>query len=493
MTTTLTVPSDLQQAARDHLWLHFTRMGGDRRDVPVIVRGEGCYLEDVNGKRYLDALAGLFSVNVGYSFGEEIGQAALEQMRELPFYTNWSYTHPRAIELAAEVASLAPGDLNRVFFCSGGSEAVESAWKLARQYYLAHGQKELRSAVTPGARAGAQEPEVVHDAIVAAARARPTRYKAIARHIAYHGTTFGALSLNGIPAIRAPFEPLVPEVRHVRNTNRYHRPPDETEEELTAILLEDLEETILAMGPDTVSLVHMEPVQNAGGCFTAPEGYWRGVRELCTRYGILLSADEVITGFGRLGYWFGSERYDIRPDIVTCAKGLSSSYAAIGGVIATDRVMEPFLEETSMFSHGITFGGHPVMCAIALKNIEIMKRERIVEGVREHEAALRSTLEQLLELPIVGDVRGDGFLFAIELVRDKETRETFTDDECEWLLRGFLSGTLFERGLICRADDRGDPVVQISPPLVARQEEFDRIVAILGETLGEAWEQLSRR
>ena len=483
-------PEQLQQAARDHLWLHFTRMGGAKQDVPVIVRGDGCYLEDIHGKRYLDALAGLFSVNIGYSFGEEIGQAALEQMRELPFYTNWSYSHPRAIELAAEVASLAPGDLNRVFFCSGGSEAVESAWKLARQYYVAHGQGNLRAIVTPGARAGAQEPEVVHDAIVAAAKSRPRRYKAIARHLAYHGTTLGALSLNGIPAIRTPFEPLVSEVRHVRNTNRYHRPPEETEEAFTALLLEDLESTILAMGPETVCLVHMEPVQNAGGCFTPPEGYWRGVRDLCTKYGILLSADEVITAFGRLGYWFGSERYDIRPDIVTCAKGLSSSYAAIGGVVATDGVMAPFLEDTSMFSHGITFGGHPVMCAIALKNIEIMKRERIVEGVREHEAAFRSTLEQLLDLPIVGDVRGAGFLYSIELVKDKDTRATFSDDECEWLLRGFLSRALYERGLICRADDRGDPVIQISPPLVARQEEFDRIVALLGDTLAEAWKEL---
>ncbi len=379
-----------------------------------------------------------------------------------------------------------------MFFCSGGSEAVESAWKLARQYYVASGQSNFRSVVTPVARAGVQEPEVEHDAIVAAAKARPRRYKAIARHIAYHGTTLGALSLNGIPAIRTPFEPLVSEVRHVRNTNRYHRPPEETEEEFTALLLEDLETTILAMGPETVCLVHMEPVQNAGGCFTPPEGYWRGVRDLCTEYDILLSADEVITGFGRLGYWFGSERYDIRPDLVTCAKGLSSSYAAIGGVVATDRVMEPFLEDTSMFSHGITFGGHPVMCAIALKNIEIMKRERIVEGVREHEARFRSTLEQLLDLPIVGDVRGAGFLYAIELVRDKDTRTTFSDDECEWLLRGFLSRALYERGLICRADDRGDPVIQISPPLVARQEEFDRIVAVLGETLAEAWKELGQ-
>jgi adenosylmethionine-8-amino-7-oxononanoate aminotransferase len=483
---TLPASTDLQQAARDHLWLHFTRMGGYRDgEVPIIVRGDGCYLEDLQGRRYLDALAGLFSVNIGYSFGEEVGQAALEQMRELPFYTNWSYAHPRAIELAEQMASLAPGDLNRVFFCSGGSEAVDSAWKLARQYYLARG--------TTGLRATLAEPETRHDELVAATRSHPRRYKAIARHIAYHGTTFGALSINGIPGIRTPFEPLVPEVRHVRNTNRYHRPPEETEEEFTRLLLDELEATILAMGPETVCLVHMEPVQNAGGAFTPPAGYWHGVRELCTKYDILLSADEVITAFGRLGYWFGSERYDIRPDIVTCAKGLSSSYAAIAAVIATDRVMEPFLADMSMFSHGITFGGHPVMSAIALKNIEIMKRERIVEGVREREDAFRSTLAQLLELPIVGDVRGTGYFYAIELVKDGETRETFSDDECEWLLRGFLSARLFERGLICRADDRGDPVIQISPPLVAGQAEFDRIVEILGDVLAEAWDQLSRR
>jgi adenosylmethionine-8-amino-7-oxononanoate aminotransferase len=472
--------------AKEHLWMHFTRMGEyDFADVPIIVRGDGCYLEDSNGKRYLDALAGLFSVNIGYSFGEEIGQAALEQMRELPFYTNWSYAHPRAIELAAEVASLAPGDLNRVFFCSGGSEAVESAWKLARQYYAARGEKQLPGLVTPGARAGAQEPEVDHDAIVASAGSPPRRYKAIARHIAYHGTTMGALSINGIPAIRTPFEPLVSEVRHVSNTNRYHRPAEETEAQFTRFLLDELEQAILGMGPETVCLVHMEPVQNAGGCFTPPEGYWRGVRELCDRYDILLSADEVITAFGRLGYWFGSERYDIRPDIVTSAKGLSSSYASIGAVIATDKVMEPFMGVTSMFSHGITFGGHPVMCAIALKNIEIMKREGIIEHVRANEDAFRSTLAQLLDIPIVGDLRGTGFFYAIELVKDKDTRETFSGEECEKLLRGFLSNALFDAGMICRADDRGDPVIQISPPLVASHAEFDEITSILGEVLTE--------
>jgi adenosylmethionine-8-amino-7-oxononanoate aminotransferase len=470
---------ELRRLAGDHLWLHFTNMRG--HEPPIIVRGDGCYLEDVHGKRYLDALAGLFSVNLGYGFGEEIGQAALDQMRELPFYTNWTYAHPRAIELAAEVASLAPGDLNRVFFVSGGSEAVESAWKLARQYFAVRDGASEATGVAPGERIPGQEggPPSHH------------KYKAIARDIAYHGTTFGALSLNGVEPLREPFKPLVPEVRHVSNTNRYHRPPEETEEEFTAFLLGELEQTIQEMGPETICLIHMEPIQNAGGSFIAPAGYWRGVRELCDRYDILLSADEVITGFGRVGHWFASERYDIRPDIVTCAKGLSSSYAAIGAVVATDRVMEPFLDAASMYTHGITFGGHPVMSAIALKNIEIMKRERIMEHVLANEDAFRATLGQLLELPIVGDLRGTGYFYALELVKNKETRETFSDDECETLLRGFLSPGLFEKGLICRADDRGDPVVQISPPLVASQAEFDEMTGILGDVLEEAWTKVS--
>jgi adenosylmethionine-8-amino-7-oxononanoate aminotransferase len=449
---------DYQQAARDHLWLHFTRMSGYRdEDVPIIVRGDGCYLEDANGKRYLDALAGLFAVQLGYSHGEEIGQAALEQMRELPFYTNWSYAHPRAIELAHEVASLTPGDLNRVFFVSGGSEAVESAWKLARQYHMARGER---------------------------------RWKAVARRLAYHGTTMGALSITGIAALRAPFEPLVPDAIHVRNTNRYHRPLEETEAEFTAFLLEDLESAIEQAGPETVAMVIMEPVQNAGGAFTPTAGYFAGVRAICDRYGILLCADEVITGFGRLGAWFGSELYDIRPDMITCAKGLSSAYAAIGAVVAGDHVMEPFLDGRAMYAHGITFGGHPVQAAIALKNLEIMKRERIVEHVREHEPALRDSLAELLELPIVGDLRGVGYFWALELVKDKETRETFSDAESESLLRGFLSQRLFERGLICRADDRGDPVIQISPPLIAGPSEFGELTGILGDVLAEAWDRL---
>jgi adenosylmethionine-8-amino-7-oxononanoate aminotransferase len=451
-------PAELQQAARDHLWLHFTRMGGYlESELPVIVRGEGCYLEDSNGKRYLDALAGLFAVQIGYSYGEEVGEAATAQLKELPFYTNWSYAHPRAIELAAEVASLAPGDLNRVFFVSGGSEAVESAWKLARQYHAVRGER---------------------------------RWKAISRQTAYHGTTMGALSINGIPALRTPFEPLVPEVAHVRNTARYHRPEGETDAEFTGILLAELESAIVGAGAETVAMVILEPVQNAGGALVAPEGYFKGVREVCDRYGILLCADEVITGFGRIGHWFASERYDVQPDLVTCAKGLSSAYAAIGAVVARDSVMEPFLEAQSVFSHGITFGGHPVMAAIALKNLEIMKREKIIERVRENEGAFHDTLAQLLDLPIVGDLRGAGYFWALELVKDKETKAGFSDQESDSLLRDFLSPRLFEKGLICRADDRGDAVVQISPPLIAGQAEFDEMAGILGEVLAEASERI---
>jgi adenosylmethionine-8-amino-7-oxononanoate aminotransferase len=449
-----TQTDELQRLAHEHLWLHFTRMGAYREtDVPIIVRGDGCYLEDANGKRYLDALAGLFAVNIGYSFGDEVGAAAHAQMRELPFYTNWSYAHPRAIELAAELASIAPGDLNRSFFVSGGSEAVESVWKLARQYHAARGER---------------------------------RWKAVSRRLAYHGTTMGALSITGVPPLRTPFEPLVPDVVHVHNTNRYHRPPDETEEQFTRFLHDDLEESILQAGPETVALVILEPVQNSGGSFTAPAGYFAGVREICDRHGILLCADEVITGFGRIGDWFASARYDIRPDLITSAKGLSSAYAAIGAVIARDSLLEPFLEGTRTFMHGITFGGHPVMCAIALKNIEIMRRERIIENVRENEERFRDTLAQLLDLEIVGDLRGAGYFWALELVKDKGTRESFDHEESETLLRGFLSNELFERGLICRADDRGDPVIQLSPPLVAGPREFDEIVGILGEVLTKA-------
>jgi adenosylmethionine-8-amino-7-oxononanoate aminotransferase len=451
----------LQALAKRHLMMHFTRHGSFQTgEVPVISHGEGCWLYDTNGKKYFDGLSGLFCTQIGYSFGAELGEAAAAQMAELPFYTNWSYAHPRSIELASKIAELAPGDLNRVFFVSGGSEANEAIIKLVKQYHQLHGVSR--------------------------------RYKMIARRIAYHGTTLGALSLTGIAPIKIPFEPLMAGVRHVSNTNRYRRPEGETEQEFTRFLLDELREVIEHEGPESVAAVFMEPVQNSGGTFTPPEGYFQGVRELCTEYGILLVADEVICAFGRLGHWFGSERYDIRPDIVTFAKGVGSAHVPLGGVLMTDQVAAPFLEGTTIVNHGITYGGHPVATAVALKNLEVMEREEVLGNVRRNEPYFHSLLEKLAEKPIIGDVRGAGYFKSLELVKDKDTKQTFDEEESEYLLRGFLSERLYEAGLICRADDRGDPVIQLSPPLIATRQDLDYIHDVLDTVLDEAWEEMHR-
>jgi adenosylmethionine-8-amino-7-oxononanoate aminotransferase len=455
--STAAVGDDLQTLAKRHLWMHFTRMGAYAdHDVPVIVRGEGCYVYDEHGKRYLDGLSALYCVNIGHGRGE-LGQAAARQAQELGFYTNWSYAHPRSIELAARIAALAPGNLNRVFFTSGGSEAVESAWKLAKSYHAARGE--------------------------------PTRHKLISRQLAYHGTSMGALTATGVPALRTPFEPLTPGGHHVPNTNSYRWSEDR--DPLWAA--DAIEEAILFEGPGTVAAVILEPVQNSGGCLVPQEGYFQRVREICDRHGVLLISDEVICAWGRLGYWFGCERFDYQPDMITIAKGLTSAYAPLGAVIAGDHIAEPFLHGTELFNHGFTFGGHPMACAVALANINVMEREDLCGHVLANEGRLREMLESLRDLEIVGDVRGAGYFHAIELVKDRETKETFNHEESEQLLRGFLSGELFSRGLICRTDDRGDPVVQLSPPLIAGEEQFEEIESILRPVLSEAWERLVRR
>jgi adenosylmethionine-8-amino-7-oxononanoate aminotransferase len=433
--------------------MHFTRMGAyvdePRPEIPVIVRGDGCYVYDEHGRRYLDGLSALFCVNIGHGRAD-IAQAGADQARALGFFTNWSYAHPPAIELAARIAELAPGELNRVFFTSGGSEAVESAIKLARQYFHLQG--------------------------------KPTKHKVIAREIAYHGTSLGALSATGITALREPFEPLTPGGCHVPNTNSYRLPAGLDE----SWFAEAIEERIEFEGADTVAAVILEPVQNAGGCFTPPAGYFDRVREICDTHDVLLISDEVICAWGRLGEWFGAQRYGYEPDMITTAKGLTSAYAPMGAVIVSDRVAEPFMHGRQSFTHGFTFGGHPVCAAVAIANLEALEHEEVLENVRAHEPAFRQMLESLREVPIVGDVRGAGYFQAIELVKDRETKESFTDEESEVLLRGFLSGEVFRRGLICRADDRGDPVVQLSPPLVAGPEQFAEIEAILRPVLTEA-------
>ncbi len=442
--------SRLNDLARKHLWMHFTRMSAyEQQEVPIIVRGEGCYVYDHHGNRYLDGLSALFCVNIGHGRAD-IAQAGADQAKDLGFFTNWSYAHPRSIELAARIAELAPGDLNRVFFTSGGSEAVESAWKVARQYHKLTG--------------------------------KPNKTKIIARDVAYHGTTLGALAATGITALREPFEPLVPGGCHVPNTNTYRLAEGVSE----ASLAEAIAQRIEFEGPDTVAAVILEPVQNAGGCFTPPEGYWQRVREICDEYNVLLISDEVICAWGRLGEWFGAERYHYQPDIITTAKGLTSAYAALGAVIVSDRVADPFMHGTRSFTHGITFGGHPMSAAIALANLDAFEREGILDNVRANESVFRGMLESLRDIPIVGDVRGAGYFQAIELVKDQDTKESFSDEESETLLRGFLSGELFRRGLICRADDRGDPVIQLSPPLISGPQQFEEIEAILRPVLTEA-------
>ena len=453
---TASVTESLGQRSAAHLWGHFSRHG-DEITPPVITRGEGARIFDDRGRSYLDGLAGLFVVQVGHG-RDELAEAAAKQAKELAFFPLWSYATPPAIELAERLAANAPGDLNRVFFTSGGGEAVESAWKLAKQYFKLTG--------------------------------KPMKHKVISRSIAYHGTPQGALAITGIPDLKKMFEPLTPGGFRAPNTNIYRAPDEELAADPKKFgrwAADRIAEAIEFEGPDTVAAVFLEPVQNAGGCFPPPPGYFERVREICDEYDVLLVSDEVICAFGRIGSMFACEDFGYQPDIITCAKGMTSGYSPIGAMIASERLFEPFNDNTTTFAHGYTFGGHPVSAAVALANLDIFEREGLNDHVKTSAPAFRSTLEKLYDLPIVGDVRGEGFFYGIELVKDKATKETFTEAESERILRGFLSTALFDAGLYCRADDRGDPVIQLAPPLICGQAEFDEIEQILRGVLTEAY------
>jgi len=456
-----TAEAALQKKAKDHLWMHFSRQSTlESSGVPIIVKGEGHTIWDSRGKSYLDGLSGLFVVNAGHG-RRRLAEVAAKQAEQLAFFPIWSYAHPSAIELADRLADLAPGDLNRVFFSTGGGEAVETAFKLAKYYWKLQG--------------------------------RPTKHKVISRAIAYHGTPQGALAITGIPAMKEMFEPVVPGGFRVPNTN-YYRAAEMgftgTEAEFGLWAANRIEEMILFEGPETVAAVFLEPVQNSGGCFPPPPGYFQRVREICDTYDVLLVSDEVICAFGRIGNYFACDTYGYQPDMITCAKAMTSGYSPIGATIISDRIYEPFRHGETSFYHGYTFAGHPVSSAVALANLDIFEEEGLVQRVREKSPIFRSTLEKLKDLPIVGDVRGDGYFFGIELVKDKATKETFDDAESERLLRGFLSKALFDAGLYCRADDRGDPVIQLAPPLTVGEPEFDQIEDILRGVLTEAWTRL---
>jgi adenosylmethionine-8-amino-7-oxononanoate aminotransferase len=446
----------LQQSAREHLLLHFTRNGAtvsEGKDLLVIERGEGPYVFDTLGRRHIDALSSLFCAQIGYSYGEEMVSAIAAQLGKLAFNTNWGTAHPASIELAERLAAVMPGDLNRVFFTSGGSEAVESAWKIVREHFEAIGQ--------------------------------PQRRKAVARKIAYHGSTLGALALTGVEPMKAQFGPPPIDVVRVSNTNAFRAVDGDDPEAFAARLLAEIRDSIEAAGPDEVAMIIAEPVQNAGGCLVPPPGYWAGLRELADEYGALLVSDEVICGFGRLGEWLGVEREGVVPDLATVAKGLTSAYAPMGAVFVSDRVAEPLFAPGRALRHGLTFGGHPLASAVALKNLEIFQRDGVLDNVRGNESHLGARMQELRALPIVGDVRGRGYFWAVELVKD-EDGTPFEADERERLLRGYLPGRLLEAGLIARADDRGDSVLQIAPPLIADAAVLDAIVDGLHDVLLDA-------
>ncbi len=443
------------RAAGRHLWGHFSAPTA----VPIIERADGCYLWDDTGHRLLDGLAGLFATQVGYG-RTELAEAAYEQMTQLAYFPLWGYGHPAGVELAVRLADLAPGDLNRVYFTSGGSEAVESAWKLARQYFAAIGQ--------------------------------PTRYKVVSRNLAYHGTTLGALSITGLASIRAPFEPLVPGAVKVAHTDEYRVGGACGHDGECLCAAEEIERAILSEDPRTVAAVFLEPVQNSGGCYVPPDGYFERVRRICDEYGVLLVSDEVICAFGRLGHMFGADRFGYQPDMITMAKGLTSGYAPLGGVMISDRVAEPFVAAEQEFNHGFTFGGHPAAAAVALANLDIIEGEDLLGRVRGLSSEFRRTVAALLDLPIVADLRGDGYFLALEL--DVGT----ADDPADVVTRAdavskYLSKRLYELGLKCRVAARGDdPVIQLAPPLIAGPEEFGEMTVALRMALTDAMGEFGR-
>ncbi|MDQ1043457.1 aminotransferase class III-fold pyridoxal phosphate-dependent enzyme [Streptomyces sp. V4I2] len=460
-TSTRTPADDLSATAARHLLLNMTpngSLGPGGENLFVVRRGEGPYVEDADGRRFIDGLSGLYCCQLGYSYAPEFAAAAEKQLRELCFSPLWSNSaHPTAIELAERLSRIAPVDIEHTFFSGGGAEAVETAWKITRRYHALRGE--------------------------------PGRTKAISRRGAYHGLTIGALSLTDDPGLREPYGPGAIETRFVSNTNRFglalEAPENMDDHTYTARLLAELEAAILDEGPETVAMLIAEPVQNRGGCITPPEGYWPGLRALADRYGFLLVADEVITAFGRLGEWFGGDRYGARPDIVTVAKGITAGYAPMGATLVSNRVVEVINRPGAVLNHGYTFAGHPLSAAIALRSLQIMERDRILDNVRGLQDHLAHRMASLTDLPIVGHVRGAGFFYACELVGDLDGGG-FSDTARADLIVDLIPRRLREAGLLARVYNRAAPLVQIAPPLISDRALLDEIADVLAQTLAEA-------
>ena len=441
MTTTLTT------SALAHTVLHFTpgkllRSGA----APIFVRGEGIRIWDQEGNSYIDGLAGLFSVQIGHGRAD-IAAAAGEQMKTLAYMPSWSATTPVTIEASNLIASLAPGDLDVVFLVSSGSEAVESAIKFSRQYH--------------------------------SARNEPQRVKVISRNLSYHGTTLGALSATGLTGIREAYGPLLYGFRKVPNTLGF----DDGVEAAARV-----EEAIIEEGPESVAMVLAEPVQNGGGSIVPPAGYWKELRRICDKYGVLLCADEVINGFGRLGEWFGSEVMGVVPDLVTFAKGATSSYAPIGGLLIRQPVFDELLDShIGMFNHGATWGGHPVVAATSVANLTALRDEDAVGNVRSLAGHFREQLDRMAAgHRMVSEVRGMGFFYAVELTADRETGRRLTPEQEAVLLKETLPPIMMEEGLYTRADDRGEPKILLCPPLISTRSDIDEMVSMVDRSLERA-------
>ncbi|NNG38619.1 aspartate aminotransferase family protein [Flexivirga sp. ID2601S] len=444
--------ADTRALAQSHLFPHFTR-GQVWRDnsLPIIERGQGCYLYDDSGRKFLDGLAGLFCVNIGHG-RSDIPAAAAKQMETLAYWTNWSAAHPMAAEAAATIAGHAPGDLNTVFFVNSGSEAVESAVKFARQYWRSQGQ--------------------------------PERTKILSREMAYHGTTLGALAVTAIPKYKEPFGPLMPGVRHFPNTLGEQVPEGGTAADLPS--LRALVDIIEEEGPHTIAAIFAEPVQNSRGALVPPDGYWRELRAIADRYGILLVADEVICAYGRLGEWFGSAKYGVTPDLITFAKGSTSGYAPLGGVLIREPLAQALLDSPSagMFTHGATWGGHPVSTAVALTNLNALDEEQVLAGVRGNEPYFQQQLDQLVQAhPTLAEWRGTGYFYALELTGDRESGRELTTDQAGALVREVMPAAMRDVGLVTRPDDRGATMLMLSPPLIADREVLDHLFRCVDSVL----------
>lgn len=441
----MTTDSGLRARAHKHLGQHFTRKDAWQSEtLPVFVRSEGCHLYDDTGRRFLDGLAGLFCVNMGHS-RSDIVAAASKQMETMAYSTNWGAAHPPAVEAASLIAELSPGDLDVTWFVNSGSEAVETAIKFARQYHRSQGQ--------------------------------PERTKIISRHMAYHGVTMGALSVTGLPKMREPFMPLLSGIRHVPNTLGFtgdQGPASELE------CVRAIERAIVEEGPETVAAVFAEPVQNGRGALVPPDGYWRELRALCDKYGVLLVSDEVICSFGRLGHWFGSGHFGVVPDMVTFAKGSTSGYAPLGGMIARRPLVEALYDAPlgGTFTHGATWGGHPVATSVAVANITAMRDEHVLDNVRALGPELRAGLDEIRNSHrVVKDVRGMGYFYAVEFTADRESGRELTDEQSTRILREVLPAAFRRTGVVLRPDDRGATMLMISPPLVADREVLRELLA----------------